>query len=97
MISSWLRCEMTVVVILGIFTLFFFPAPRGTYSVVHGPATAFQAARSSARVHALIAQGALHRVRDPLPSLLVVLALVTVSKTECHALGLPEYGSVLRC
>ena len=97
MMSSRLRCELTVVVVLGVFTVFFFASPRGAYFVVHGPATAFQSARGPGRVYASIVEAALHCVRNPLASLQVVLAMQGNLKAESHALEMREYNSVLRC
>jgi len=47
--------------------IFFFPVMQGPYSVVHGPASALQAARSAARLRIVIMQGAL----NPLGSFLI--------------------------
>jgi hypothetical protein len=43
MICSRTRCELIVVVILAVLTIFLFPSVQGPYSVVRGPATAFRA------------------------------------------------------
>ena len=64
MTSSRLRCELIVLVVLAIVTVFFFPSSLGAYSVVHGgPATVFQGARTAARAYASIVQAALVVVR----------------------------------
>ena len=64
MIHSRTRCELTLVVILSVLTIFLFPSMQGPYSVVRGPATAFRAARSAAIAHASIVQGAMHSIRN---------------------------------
>ena len=63
MTSSRLRCELIVLVVLAIVTVFFFPSSLDAYSVVHGPATVFQGARTAARAYASIVQAALVVVR----------------------------------
>lgn len=47
--------EVSCLIVICILSLFFFPAPEGPYPAVHGPVTALQAARSSARLHGAIA------------------------------------------
>jgi hypothetical protein len=64
MIHSRTRCELTLVVILSILTIFLFPSMQGPYSVVRGPATAFRAAQSAAIAHAPIVQGTMHSIRN---------------------------------
>jgi len=64
MIHSRTRCELTLVVILSVLTIFLFPSMQDPYSVVRGPATAFRAARSAAIAHASIVQGAMHSIRN---------------------------------
>lgn len=63
-IRSRTRCELTLVVILSVLTIFLFPSMQGPYSVVRGPATAFRAARSAAIAYASIVQGAMHSIRN---------------------------------
>ena len=63
MTSSRLRCELIVLVVLASVRVFFFPSSLGAYSVVHGPATVFQGARTAARAYASIVQAALVVVR----------------------------------
>lgn len=64
MICSRTRCELTLLVILSVLTIFLFPSMQGPYSVVRGPATAFRAARSAAIAHASIVQSAMHSIRN---------------------------------
>jgi len=64
MIHSRTRCDLTLVVILSVLTIFLFPSMQGPYSVVRGPAIAFRAARSAAIAHASIVQGAMHSIRN---------------------------------
>ena len=52
--SGRIGCELAVLALLCVLTVYFFPAMQGPYSVVHGPATALLAARAavlSARRH----------------------------------------------
>ena len=58
MILSRIGWELAVLAVLCIAAIFFFPAIQGPYSAVNGPATAFQSARSAARVRVAIVQAA---------------------------------------
>jgi len=60
MIPDRIGCELAVLTILCVLMIFFFPLMQGPYSVVHGPATALQAARAAARLQIIIVQGALN-------------------------------------
>ncbi len=97
MISGRIRCELAVVAVLCVLMIFLFPTAQGPYSVVHGPGTAFQAARAAARLRTAIVQGALICLGNFLISPLVVLSWMSFSNTEFHSVGLPEYNIVLRC
>jgi hypothetical protein len=97
MISSRTGCELTVVLVLTILTIFFFPSVQGPYSIVHGPATAFRAARSAAIAHASIVHGAMHSIRNSSGSPPLVVARLTLSKTGSHSEAIPECSATLRC
>lgn len=97
MISGRTGYELAVLAVLGVLTIFLIHATQGPYSVLHGPATALQAARAAARLRTTIVQGALNSLRNYLISLLVVLSWMSLSNTEFQSLGLPEYNIVLRC
>ena len=96
-ISSRTGCELTVVLVLTILTIFFFPSVQGPYSVVHGPATAFRAARSAAIAHASIVHGAMYSIRNSSGSPPLVVARLTLSKTGSHSEAIPECSATLRC
>jgi len=97
MISGRIGCELVVLAVLGILMVFLFPALQGPYSVVHGPATAFQAARAAARVRTAIVQGALNVLGSCLISSLVVVSWMSLSATEFQSVSLPDYNTILRC
>jgi hypothetical protein len=97
MISSRTGCELTVVLVLTILTIFFFPSAPGPYSIVHGPATAFRAARSAAIAHASIVQGAMHSIRNSPGSPPLVVARLSLSKTGSRSEAMPECSATLRC
>jgi hypothetical protein len=97
MISLRLGYELTLLVVLGIVTLFLFPAMQGPYSAVHGPATALQAARAAARLRTAIVQGASNCLQHSLISQLVVFPWMSLSAAEFRFSDLPEYTIVLRC
>jgi hypothetical protein len=97
MISLRLGYELTLLVVLGIVTLFLFPAMQGPYSAVHGPATALQAARAAARLRTAIVQGASNCLQHSPISQLVVFSWMSLSAAEFRLSDLPEYTIVLRC
>jgi hypothetical protein len=97
MISGRIGCELAVVTVLCVLMIFFFPLMQGPYSVVHGPATALQAARAAARLRIVIVQGALDSLGSFLISPLVILSWMLLSQAEFRSVGLPEFNTVLRC
>ena len=97
MIPGRIGCELAVLTILCVLMIFFFPLMQGPYSVVHGPATALQAARAAARLRIVIVQGALNSLGNFLISPLVILSWMLLSQAEFRSVGLPEYNTILRC
>jgi hypothetical protein len=93
--SRHLKLELSVMAILCTLAIFFFSAPAGPYSVVHGPVTALQALRASLVVFWSMVMAAF--------SLVALLAL-THTICACSSFGPEEpvfedgYSSaVLRC
>jgi hypothetical protein len=97
MIPGRIGSELAVLTILCVLMIFFFPLLQGPYSVVHGPATALQAARAAARLRIVIVQGALNCLEKFLISLHVILSWMLLSETEFHSVTLPECDTILRC
>ncbi len=97
MISGRIGCELAVMAVLCVLMIFLFPAIQGPYSVVHGPATAFQAARTAARLRAAILRSALSSLSKALMSPLVVLTWMSFPGAELRLDSLPEHNLVLRC
>jgi len=97
MIPRRIGCELAVLTILCVLMIFFFPLMQGPYSVVHGPATALQAARAAARLRIVIVQGALSSLGSFLISPLVILSWMLLSQAEFRSVSLPEYNTILRC
>lgn len=97
MIPGRIGCELAVVTVLCVLMIFFFPVMQGPYSVVHGPATALQAARAAARLRIIIVQGALNSQGNILISPLVLLSWMLLSQAEFRSLSLLEYNTILRC
>jgi hypothetical protein len=77
--------------------VFLFPAVQGPYSVVHGPATALQAARAAVRLRVAIAQAALGSVSNYPVSLLVFMTWMSPSQAELRSVGFSGYDAILRC
>lgn len=79
-------CGLSASLVLAIVSIFLFFSPQDPYSVVHGPAAAFQAARAATRVRTSIVQAVLHPVPN-VPGLpFVVVAKLIASKAESFAL-----------
>ena len=97
MIPGRIGCELAVLTVLCVLMIFFFPLMQGPYSVVHGPATALQAARAAARLQIVIMQGALNPLGNFLISPLVILSRMCFSRAEFRSVSLPEYNTSLRC
>jgi hypothetical protein len=97
MISGRIGCELAVLTVLCVLMIFFFPLMQGPYSVVHGPATALQAARAAARLRIVIMQGALNPLGNLLIFPLVILSWMLLSEAEFRSVSLPEYNTILRC
>jgi len=97
MIPGRIGCELAVVAVLCVLTIFLFPAMQGPYSVVHGPATALQAARAAARLRIAIVQGAFRSLGDGLISPLVVLGWMPLCEADFHSGALAGCNTILRC
>lgn len=97
MISGRIGSELAVLTVLCVLMIFFFPVMQGPYSVVHGPATALQAARAAARLRMAIEQSALNSLGSFLISLLVALFWILLAEAEFPLFKLPGYGTTLRC
>src|SRR5712692_11540408 len=97
MIPGRIGCELAVLTVLCVLMIFFFPVRQGPYSVVHGPATALQAARAAARLRIIIVQGALNSLGNFLISPLVILSWMLLSQAEFRSVSVPEYNTILRC
>jgi hypothetical protein len=55
---------LAVVAVLCVLTIFFFPAMKGPYCVVHGPVTALLSIRASATLRMRIVRSGLTALRD---------------------------------
>jgi len=97
MIPGRAGCELAVLVVLGVLTIFLFPAMQGPYSVVHGPATALQAARAAACLQTAIVQGARRSLGNHLISSLGFLCWMSLPEAGFQAVTLPECNTILRC
>jgi hypothetical protein len=92
MIPGRIGCELAVLTVLCVLTIFLFPAMQGPYSIVNGPVTALQATRAAARTRKLIVQAALISLWNCLTSPLAVL-----SESGFHPVAPPECNTILRC
>jgi hypothetical protein len=82
---------------LSVFAIFLFPGVQGPYSVVHGPATALQAARAASRLRIATAQSPLNSQATGLISPPIALSWMSLSDPKFQSVFSAEVGSVLRC
>lgn len=97
MIPGRIGCELAVVAVFCVLTIFLFPSMQGPYSVVHGPATALLAARAAARVRSVIVQGAFKCFANGLILSLVALSWKLFAEGDFYSVTLPERNAILRC
>lgn len=89
-------CELAVVAVLCILTIFFCPSIQGPYSAVNGPVTALQAARSATRLRTLIVQAAVRSLGSLLAPPLS-LSFLSLPQSEVYANISADCSAVLRC
>jgi len=97
MISGRIGCELAIVAVLCVLTIFLFPGLQGPYSVVHGPVTALLAARAAARVRIAIVQAAFRSLGNCLISPLIALSWVLLAEADFFSIPLRERNAILRC
>ena len=97
MIAGRIGCELAVVAVLCVLTIFLFPAMQGPYSVVNGPGTALQAIRAAARMRKLIMQAAFRSLWNGLISPLAALSWMSPPEAGFHSAILSECNTILRC
>src|ERR1700730_7102378 len=89
--------EIAVVAVFCVLIIFLFPSIQGPYSVVHGPVTALQAARSAARLRTAIVHSALISPESRLILPVVSLSWILTSESEFQPARFPQYKTILRC
>jgi hypothetical protein len=87
-------CDVAVLAVFCVLTIFLFPALQGPYSAVHGPVTSLQALRSARRFWSSIVQAAL---ASHAPSSLLIFSWMSLSTTDFPATAAPACNPVLRC
>jgi hypothetical protein len=97
MLSGRIGCELVVLAVFCVLSIFLFPAIQGPYPVVHGPATALLAARTALRLHRTIAQAALTSLAQYLFLSLTVLAWMPFSLSNSLFVASPQLEPILRC
>jgi hypothetical protein len=95
MISGRIGCELALLAVFCVLSIFLFPAMQGPYCVVHGPTTALQAARAAFRLRIAIVRAALNSTS--LVSPLVVLSWMSPSAIGLASPATPGASAILRC
>ncbi|MGA7291172.1 MAG: hypothetical protein WBW85_01320 [Terriglobales bacterium] len=97
MISGRIGCELALLAVLCVLTIFLFPALQGPYTVVHGPVTALIASRAARRFRVSIVHSARSSVGNYLLSPLRVFPWISLASTQSRSFTLPDSTSILRC
>jgi len=97
MVTGQIRWGVVVLTVLCVASIFFFPATRGPYSVVHGPVTALQSAHAAAHLRIAIVQAGLNSFRNHRIPLLLWVSCMAVLYTEFYSPSLADFQTILRC
>jgi hypothetical protein len=97
MISGRIGCELAVLAVVCVLTIFLFPAMQGPYSVVHGPVTALLAAQAALRLRMALAKAALSSTVNSLISPLLFFSWLSFSRIKFRSARLSESSTILRC
>ena len=87
-------CDVAVLAVLCILTIFLFPAHQGSYSAVHGPVTSLQALRAARRFWNSIVQAALASIAQ---ASLLIFSWMSFSNADFSSTAVPACSAVLRC
>jgi hypothetical protein len=89
--------ELAVLSVISIIVIFLFSGMHGPYSVVHGPMTAFRAARAATRLRIAMLQASINIVNNGQICLLVPAFWAAFSRERFCPANRPECASILRC
>ena len=87
-------CDVAVLAVLCILTIFLFPALQGPYSAVHGPVTSLQSLRAARRFWSSIIQAALASYAQ---ASLLIFSWMSFSNADSPSAATPACIAVLRC
>lgn len=94
-----IETALAVIAVMCVLSIFFFPAVRGPYSVVHGPVTALLAARAAAGLRMAIA--AVRVVRNRMGCARMELARPVWAALPCAEFSVNRLSAtgnaILRC
>jgi hypothetical protein len=94
--SGRIGCELAVVAVFCVLTVFLFPAIQGPYSAVNGPVTALQSARAALRLRTAIVQAAC-RMLGNLRILPEISSWMNRLQLELPSGALLDGPTILRC
>lgn len=96
MSSGRIGCELAVVAILCVISIFLFPVARGPYTAIHGPVTTLQSARNAVRVRIGMLAASLG-ISALLRGCLVALSAMTFHRAHFYSDSGFASASILRC
>jgi hypothetical protein len=94
MTAGRIGCELALLSVLCVLSIFLFPTAQGPYCAVHGPVSSLQSLRSARRLGSSIVEAA--RSRSLAPAL-VAVAPVSAYETEFAVVEASPLSSILRC
>jgi hypothetical protein len=94
--SGRISCELALISILCVISIFLFPIPQGPYCAIHGPVTALQSVRSAVRLRLAMVAAALGASKLLLGGLAVLCAAMFLS-AACFSPQDVGSASILRC
>lgn len=94
---GWKLTVLTLLVVLCVSVVFFFPAMDGPYSAVNGPVTALQSAQAAARLRVAIVQAAFSLIHNAQISSLTWTSFVITVGIEPLAPAVVQGSTILRC
>ena len=95
MYSGRIGCDLAILAVLCVLSIFLFPAGHGPYSVIHGPVTALQAVRVAGRLRLAILAAALTLSFALTP--VVTLSSIQLSRSQSLPASLLALNTILRC
>lgn len=90
-------CELAILAVVCVLSIFLFPVMRGPYSATHGPVTALQSVRATTKLRVAMIRPGRHLLRHKLTSSRSVPSWMALPGINFSPLLLAEHSTILRC